>query len=120
MADPDMFLPAVALGSYLVAYVGFLYVLTQRRAQRKRKFFKALTEGLKLESLADLQDVVNIYEGVRKPSSEGTGRRLGLTRLLREFLVEVITREKSVTNHKLDENAIRAWKQKISGFIAEN
>ena len=86
----------------------------------KRSFLKALVEGLKTGSITTIDDIVNIYKGVAGLSSENLSYRYRLSKLLREFLVDLISKNKNVIGGDLDDNIIRDWKQKLSDFIQKN
>ncbi|AGK61488.1 hypothetical protein Asulf_01505 [Archaeoglobus sulfaticallidus PM70-1] len=61
--------------------------------------------------------MVNVYKGVSGLESEDLSYRYGLSKLLREFLVEVISKK---VDRSLDDETIREWKEKITKFIKEN
>lgn len=92
----------------------------KRRIERKNKFFSALVEGLKINSLETIDDVINIYKGVSGLSSEDLGYRYGLSKQLREFLVGIISKNKKFIDDSINDNTIRDWKEKISAFIQQN
>lgn len=106
--------------SYLYLYFVFINLQRKRRAKRKNAFVKAMKEGLKAGSITTIDDVVNIYKGVAGLSSEDLSYRYNLSKVLREFLVDLISKNKSVLNSNLDDNIIRDWKEKISDFIQKN
>lgn len=109
------------LVGYFITYLSFYYLIVERkrekRKKRKEKFFNVLSEGLKSGSITTLDDVVNVYKGVSGLESEDLSYRYGLSKLLREFLVEVISKK---VDRSLDDETIREWKEKITKFIKEN
>jgi len=111
----------VAMLSYFITYISLYYFIIRRkrkrRIERKQKFFKALIEGLKTGSITTIDDVVNIYKGVAGLSSEDLDYRYGLSKQLREFLVEIVSKR---VDNSLDNEQIVYWKQKISEFIKKN
>ena len=114
----------VILICYVSIYVTAVYFLVglkrKRRNERKGKFSKALIEGLKTGSIATMDDVVNIYKGVAGLSSENLSYRYGLSKQLREFLVDIVSKNKELIDSSLGDDVIRDWKQKISEFIEKN
>jgi hypothetical protein len=106
--------------SFAVGFYFLVMVKEKRRIERKEKFSKALVEGLKTDSIATIDDVVNIYKGVAGLSSEDLSYRYGLSTQLREFLVNLISKNKKVIDISLEDNIIRDWKQKVSEFIQKN
>lgn len=111
----------VLLFGYVFLYISLYYFVIRRKreriTERKQKFFEALTEGLKTGSLTTIDDIVNIYKGVAGLGSEDLDYRYGLSKQLREFLVEVISKkvDKSLGNEQIVD-----WKQKITAFIKKN
>ena len=113
----------------IIALVGYAYITAvnfliglkrKRRKERKEKFSKALIEGLKTGSVETIDDVVNIYKGVAGLSSENLSYRYSLSKQLREFLVDIVSKNKKYIDSTLGDDVIRDWKQKISEFIKEN
>lgn len=105
---------------YLYLYVVFINLQRKRKAKRKNAFFKVMKEGLKTGSITTIDDVVNIYKGVAGLSSEDLSYRYNLSKVLREFLVDLLSKNKSVINSDLEDNIIRDWKEKLSDFIQKN
>lgn len=60
---------------------------------------------------------MNIYMGIAGFSSEDLSYRFGLSKLLREFLVKVITKK---LDGEIDDETLRSWKKKITEFIKKN
>ncbi len=110
--------------TYFAMVVTFLQITVRRRKIRredsKNRFYKVLQEGLKSSAIIDMDDVVNVYKGASGLSSEDLDYRYGLSNHLREFLVKVIAKEKSVADGSLEDETIRDWKQKITNFISQN
>lgn len=63
---------------------------------------------------------MNIYKGITSLSSEDLSYRYHLSKHLREFLAELISKNKSIIDSAIDNNTILDWKQKLSAFIEEN
>ena len=119
--DPGFFVSITGiLVGYLLLYFIAYNLLRERKVERQKKFFKALVEGLKTGSITTIDDIVNIYKGVAGLSSENLSYRYRLSKLLREFLVDLISKNKNVIGGDLDDNIIRDWKQKLSDFIQKN
>jgi len=85
--------------------------------QEKQEFFNALKEGLKSGSITTIDDVVDIYKGLSGLGAEDLDYRYGLSRELREFLVELVSKK---LDKFLGDELIRSWKEKISDFIKRN
>lgn len=105
---------------YVSTFMLFFNLMIKKKAKRKNEFFKALKEGLKTDSITTIEDVVNIYKGVAGMSSEDLSYRYNLSRLIREFLVHLISKNKNVMNGDFNDDIIRDWKQKLSDFIQKN
>jgi len=114
----------IVLSVFIALYVTFIYfsvrLMRSKREEGKKKFFKALFEGLKLSSITTLENVINIYKGATGLSSEDLQYRFGLSRHLREFLVELTSKNKSIFGETLDEKKILPWIQKINEVIKKN
>lgn len=110
--------------AYILAFWTYFRYIARRRESRTQqgndRFDKALQEGLKSDSITTIDDVVNMYKGVAGLGSEDLGYRYGLSRQLREFLVNVISKEKSVMDSSVDDETVRDWKQRITEFISQN
>ena len=112
----------VAVVYLSVGYFAAIYIIDikrKKRGKRKEKFFKALSAGLKINTIETLDDVVNIYKGIAGLSSENLSYRYGLSSELREFLVEIVSKNKELIDIS-DENAIINWKKKITDYIQQN
>ncbi len=110
-------LVAVAYTLYFSAIYFFIKLRIKKRVEKKEKFSKALVGGLKTGSITSIDDVVNIYKGVAGLGSEDLDYRYGLSKQLREFLVEIISKR---IDDSLGDEVIREWKQKMSEFIKKN
>ena len=111
------------LSLYFFAYYYLVERKRKRRVERKNTFFRALVRGLETDSITTIDDIVNIYKGVAGLSSEDLSYRYGLSKQLREFLVDLVSRNSNVTGLFSDpknDEVIRNWKQKISEFIQKN
>ena len=121
----EYYIPLISiLVFYVSIYVTAVYFIVglkrKRGTERKEKFSKALIEGLKTGSVETIDDVVNIYKGVSGLSSENLSYRYGLSKQLREFLVDIVSKNKKYIDSTLGDDVIRDWKQKISEFIKNN
>lgn len=103
--------------AYVLAVIIFINFLLRRNAEIKKKFFKALIEGLKTGSINKLDDVVNVYKGVPDLSSEEPDYRYDLSSLLREFHSEVVSKNREIMGGIYENDAIMGWSQQISEFI---
>ena len=101
--------------SYAVTYL--LRRKRERRKEAKRNFHKTLTEGFKSGAIASMDDIMNIYKGVSGISSDDAGYRYGLSRQLREFLVDLVSKD---LDQKIEDSVVVDWKDKISSFIKMN
>jgi len=106
--------------TYVIFIVFTLQLKKRKQDEGKKKFFKALNEGLKVGSIISLEDIVNIYKGATGLSSEDLQYRYGLSKNLREFLVELTSKNKNIFGEVLDDNQVRQWSQKITEFIKNN
>ena len=110
-------IPLTIVPAYASVIIFDIIIKRRKREQMKEKFFTALLEGLKTNTVETLDDVVNIYMGIAGLSSEDLSYRFGLSKLLREFLVEVITKK---LDEKIHYETLRSWKKKITEFIQKN
>lgn len=105
--------------------IKFLFGQPKGKSQKKQKnkrenFFYTLKEGLKLGTITTIEDVVNIYKGIAGMSSEDLSYRYGLSRILRDFLVILTSKNKEILGNSIDDDIIRDWKEKVSEFIRQN
>lgn len=82
---------------------------------RKKEFFTALINGLRLSAINSLNDVVNLYKSIFKPGAENP--RSGLNSVLQQFLVKLLTRSLS---QQIEDQEILEWKRIISEYICKN
>ncbi len=121
IGDPFVLAVLTTLFGYVSLYISLYYFGIRRKrekiTERKQEFFETLTEGLKTGSLTTIDDIVNIYKGVAGLGSEDLDYRYGLSKQLRKFLVEVVSKkvDKSLGNEQIVD-----WKQKITEFIKKN
>lgn len=120
----DIIITIIVMTLFITLYITILYfaieVQKKRRAEGKKKFFKALFEGLKIDSIKSLDEVANLYKGATSQSAEDLQYRYGLSKQLREFLVELTAKNTGIFGENLDENKIVQWSQKINEFIVKN
>lgn len=118
LRDPFIFMMML---TYVIAGIIAYYFVVVRGREKKVKikqgFFNALKEGFKSGSITTIDDVVDIYKGISGLGAEDLDYRYGLSRRLREFLVELISKKFDET---LGDEIIREWKGKISDFIKKN
>lgn len=107
-----------ALIAAVVTYLVFRTTLQEREKQEekiepiRKKFFETLLEGLKTGTIEKLNDVENIYVGVGGSSSEDY--HYDLSKLLKEFLVKLISKE---LDESIENNVLIEWNKNISEFI---
>ncbi len=101
--------------TYAVVSFRFLTFTRERRTRQEQRFFKALDAGFTTGAIESLNDVVNIYKGIAGMSSEDLEYRTGLSRRLREYLVQVVERGTGE-----DGKPVQALKASISRLIADN
>ncbi|MDH3997379.1 MAG: hypothetical protein OET90_00945 [Desulfuromonadales bacterium] len=142
----EIFMDKNLLLTFGTIVITVLYVTTgamffkraKRRAEekefrQKRTFYNALTEGLKNDTINSLGDLVNIYKGARNLSSEDLTYRSNLSRLLREYLVYLVTEKMekpifAIYSWRHEESKIESvspeklaeYKAKITEFINDN
>jgi hypothetical protein len=105
---------------YFVAFVWFANRVNKQKQQRKTEFFKTLSSGLKAGAIIDVDDVVNIYKGILKPTSEDLSYRNGLSSALREFIAGIVLNNESVVREKLTAELQKEWTQKITSFLKKH
>ena len=105
---------------YITAINYLIRSRKRRQSERKQKFFKTLIEGLKSGSISSLNDVVNIYKGIFGFSVEDLNFRYSLSRLLREFLVSLISKDGKTINDSISNDLILRWKEMLTEFINQN
>lgn len=109
---------------FLIVYTYTIFDLSRLKRERGRtaenkskKFYQSLLEGLKTGSITTIEDLINIYKGISELSSEDLSYRYGLSRRLRKFLVDLISKN---IDKKIDDETLIKWKQQISEFIRIN
>jgi hypothetical protein len=107
----------VAALTYFVLLFYWLYREQQRGSGEQRKFFKVMTEAFISDSLNTNDDLINLYKGVRKLSPEDLTFRSGLTRWLREFIVDLYDRKYV---YSLKVHQVAHLNERISSFITAN
>lgn len=100
--------------AYAIAVTSLFMRFREYRVKKKRRFFRALLEGFRNGSVCTVEDVIDIYRGIYPTSSGVDHHRYGLSRQLREFLVELISKR---LEHANDDALVLEWKEKLSEFI---
>jgi hypothetical protein len=90
---------------------------SEQSDKSNEKFFRTLYESAKIGCITSIDDVVNIYKGISGVSSEDLTYRYGLSRRLREFLVELLS--KNIDKDADNENILKI-KNSISEYIKLN
>lgn len=100
--------------AYLVIFKTLLDRIRKRKKDRNDKFFEALNHGFENGTIESYDDIVNVYEGITRMSTDDDGFKYGLKRWLKEYLVEIISKKES------EGNALIHKKQKVTEFIRRN
>jgi hypothetical protein len=114
-----MFSGFIGLMAYMV-YMSDDGSRSHTKGYSQKKFSKALREELKSGAVASLDDVVNLYGGSIALKPQDLTHRYGLTKHLRQFLVELLAKDEHASDTTPDDSAIQQWKEKLSQFIREN
>jgi len=101
--------------SYTVTYL--LRRRRERLKEQKRNFHKTLLAGFKSGAITSMEDVVNVYKGVSGTSPDDLSYRYGISRQLREFLVDLLSKD---LVPEIEDSVVVEWKEKISSFIKTN
>ncbi|MCK5848896.1 MAG: hypothetical protein KAH01_06850 [Caldisericia bacterium] len=110
----------ILFGLIGVWYLFKIISLSKKRPTKtniKIKFFQSLTIGLKKNLVDDLDSVVDIYKGISLVNEEEDYRN-NLSLLLRQYLVEIISKKRD-TNKTVEKYNTDVAK-KLSGFIKLN
>jgi hypothetical protein len=106
---------------FAVIYFAFFYRFfekaKEKSSQRKNQFFETLTGALRSSTLESHDDLINLYKGVRNLSSDDLTYKVGLSKWLREYLVDLVSKK---IDKQLPEETIIAWKKIISDLIRKN
>lgn len=101
--------------AFTVVYVftakKFLLRTIERRRDRKVKLWETLSAGFYNGSLDTVDDVVNIYKGINELGGDDASYRAGLSKHLREYLVNV------VSSQSLSTESISSIKDKVTEII---
>ncbi len=113
---------AVLIGVSTVVLSFFTYtrVITGREPrdeQEAKKFHQTLLSGLKTGAIVTMADLSDIYRGIFGLGAEDLSYRYGMSRQLRIFMVELISKN---IDKSIDDQTIVEWKNKISEFIRVN
>ena len=73
--------------------------------------------GLKTGAIITMDDLSDVYKGIFGPGAEDLSYRYGMSRQLRSFMVELISKN---IDKSIDDQTIVEWKDKISKFIRYN
>jgi hypothetical protein len=106
----------VVTATYIASALYFFDQIKKRKASRREKFYKSLTEYFKLGLIKTLEDVINIDRGIHSPTNED-GYQQGLSRWLQGYLVYIAANQDKLNN---DIELIKNCKEVISQFIKEN
>ena len=79
--------------AYAVVFKTLLDRIRKRKKERNDKFFSALNSGFENGTIETYEDIVNIYEGITRMSTDDDGFKYGLKRWLKEYLVEIISKK---------------------------
>ena len=110
----EILIPAVSIAYAMAAYF-FFRRLVDRRDREKNRFFRALTKAIESSSVTSIDDVRNIYQGVRRTVADSSLTPPHLSRWLREYLVEII---EDAPQESIEE--LRERKELITRLLAEN
>lgn len=114
LLDDEIWLPALivmVMVGYGVAVLSLFVRFRERKVDKKRKFFSAIREGL---ANGSIEDVVDLYKGIYVSSADVTSAHYGLSTQLRQFLVDLLSKE---LHNVQDDETILAWKDRVSEFI---
>ena len=100
--------------AYAVVFKTLLDRIRKRKKERNDKFFSALNSGFENGTIETYEDIVNIYEGITRMSTDDDGFKYGLKRWLKEYLVEIISKKEGDGISLIDK------KQKVTEFIRRN
>lgn len=92
-----------------------LKIYLERIKARKKIFIETIIKGLESSVVNSLDDIINIYKGVYRTTSEDY--RYGLNNLLRAVFVEIVS--ENLSSEK-EQNQIIEWKEFISQAIKKN
>lgn len=108
------------------------YVEDDIFSDREPEFSKTLLEAIELDTVRDLEDVIQIYKGVFNLDSENLSHKRELSNLLRKFLLKMIKNDfhdrvrYSLNSNYEDEKKkslninVVEWKSNILDFIRKN
>lgn len=113
---------AILIGISTLVFSFFTYTRViagrePRDEQEAKKFHQTLLSGLKTGAIATLADLSNVYKGIFGLGAEDLSYRYGMSRQLRMFMVELISKN---IDKSLDDQTVVEWKDKISEFIRVN
>jgi hypothetical protein len=94
--------------------MALVYRIRGRGFDRRKRFFRAILEGLKTGSVLTIDDVVDLYKGIFISDSEVLDTHVGLSTCLRQFLVELLAG--SLGDNSNSETLVK-WKERVSEFI---
>lgn len=100
-------------GFYVIATFLFFNLKDKIETRRKSKLYKAISAGFQNATVDSVTDLINLYKGVYNLGTEDTSHIPGLTRVLRQYLVSLISENHSDTAEilKLKEKANCMLKQ---------
>ncbi len=100
-------------GFYVIVTYLFFNLKYKIETKRKLKLYKAISVGFQNATVDSMTDLTNLYKGVYNLGTDDTSHIPGLTRILRQYLVSLISE-----NH-LDTAEILKLKEKANGLLKQ-
>jgi len=98
---------------YVFAAKRFLSSSQDRRRRRQEALYTAISQGFLKATVDAVEDLVNLYKGVHKLGADDISYRAGLSRTLREYLVDI------VSSSSLDVAETKRLKDKATAILKE-
>jgi len=128
MTNGDIFIGVLGITLALYSMVFYFYFKIKEEPQHrevkedKKKFYRAIKSALQLGTLESLDDIENIYKGIKRESLEGISYHKYLNIWLREFNLDLVSKNPTLLEDKeigfTFDNLIKN-KHIIEGFIKE-